>query len=180
MSFVARVALTCKICLSYMRTLFVLLQLAPMRLVDRPTQLICIGIFMSTYKYKRHSRAICYHALGWLKNQNVSLSSGTWLLKSSYRNMPNLVNVKSYCTDAQLVLVRLYLFTDHTAICYSLCMNVWCSCIFQDTKSPQDSSINFISNIDIISHHLKVNLLQWLSIPRCLYKVHSAVCLVWG
>ena len=122
----------------------------------------------------------CTHALGWLKKQNVSLSSGTWLLKSSYRNMPNLVNVKSYCTDAQLVLVRLYLFTDHTAICYSLCMNVWCSCIFQDTKSPQDSSINFISNIDIISHHLKVNLLQWFSIPRCLYKVHSAVCLVWG
>ena len=29
-------------------------------LVDRPTQLICISdIYMSTYKYKRHSRAIC-------------------------------------------------------------------------------------------------------------------------
>ena len=33
-------------------------------LVVRPTQLICISdiyLYMSTYKYKRHSRAICYH-----------------------------------------------------------------------------------------------------------------------
>ena len=35
-------------------------QQAPVDLVDRPTQLICISdVHLSTDKYKRHGRAIC-------------------------------------------------------------------------------------------------------------------------
>ena len=35
-------------------------KLSQSSLVDRPTQLICISdVYLSTYKYKRHSRAIC-------------------------------------------------------------------------------------------------------------------------
>ena len=43
--------------------------MVPLPVADRPTQLIHIGISMSTYMYQRHSRAICYSACGFPTRQ---------------------------------------------------------------------------------------------------------------